>query len=226
MTESISIETIGGHIIALMGGKRVLIDTGAPNSISDSGYLEILGERHVFGGGFSGLTMSQLNDYLNTPINALLGGDTLGAFYFSLDTRAGIMELSTEPIPFEGTEVPVTPFMNIPMIDIEIKGRKGRAFLDTGAKLSFVRRETVSGSPVLGTAMDFYPGFGSFMTNLYSCPLVVAGFHREMTFGNLPDVLEETLIMANVEAIIGTEILDCFRICFNLPRQKLILKAW
>ncbi|GIV46279.1 MAG: hypothetical protein KatS3mg036_1097 [Ignavibacterium sp.] len=217
------IEIIDNHIIALIDDNRILLDTGAPNSISDGSSLSLLGNNYNFSRNFMGFTINQLNDSLTTEINLLLGGDVLRNLNFFVDWDMKKLLFSSKPFEYEGTYIPLDFFMNIPIVDLQIDGSTLRAFLDTGAKVSYLNPDLTYNYNLLGTTSDFYPGFGEFDTKIYEVPVKLGTQTFTIIAGHLPNLLQMTLMMANTRGILGNDIFKYFNLCFNLRVGTLIL---
>ena len=46
-------------------------------------------------------------------------------------------------------------------------GRKYKVFVDTGAKIHFIKKEALTNLEVVDTEMDFYPYLGEFQNGVY-----------------------------------------------------------
>lgn len=68
---------------------------------------------------------------------------------------------------------------------------------------------------------DFFPGVGSFETATHSVPATLAGVPFTLRCGSLPGLLGMTLMMADVEGIIGNKVMRTRKIGFY-PRRGLL----
>jgi len=218
-----SIEIVDNHIICLIDGKRVLLDTGAPNSISDGNSLLLLGKNFSFSPSFMGFSTDELSNQVGTEINILLGGDVLKHLNFFVDWENKTILFSSTAFKYKGARAPLDFFMNIPIVLLNIDGKIIRAFLDTGAKLSYLNPDLTSNHSLLGTALDFYPGFGQFNTYIYEVPVILADHTFTIIAGHLPNLLQMTLMMANTSGILGNDIFKYFDVSFNFQIEELIL---
>lgn len=217
------IEIIDNHIIALIDNNRILLNTCAPNSISDRGSLMLLWINYNFSRNFRGFTINKLSELLRTEINLLLGGDVLRNLNLFVEWDMKKLLFSPMPFELEGTFIPSDFYMNIPIVNLRIYGATFRAFLDTGAKLSNLNPDLTSNYNLLGTTSDFYPGFGNFDTNIYEVPVTLGTQTFSIIAGHLPELLQVTLMMANTEGIFGNDIFKYFNLCFNFQVGKLVL---
>ncbi len=217
------IEIFDNHVIILTDNKRVLLDTGAPESISDGSSLQIMGQEYRFSSNFLGLSIEKLKELLGTDINILLGADVLKGLNFLVDWDEKEIQFSLNPIPCEGIHVPLEFYMNIPIIALNANGERLKVFLDTGAKLSYFVEEILSRYKPIGRAQDFYPGFGQFTTDIYEITVKINNNSIVIQAGKLPELLQRTLAMTNAKGILGNDIFKYFNVCFNNSEREIIM---
>ncbi len=222
--EEYSIEIVDNHIIVVINGIRVLIDTGSPSSLSDGSVLTLLGNNYNnFTDNLQGFTIDDLNNFINARVNILLGEDVLRNINFFVDWDNRRILFSIEPFQQQGTFIPLNFFMGIPIVELEINNERFNVFLDSGAKVSYLNQELTDNYEQIGEAEDFYPGFGNFTTNIYKVPVRLGNTEIIIRAGNLPNILQYTLHMANCRGILGNEINNYFNVYFNLSIDQLIL---
>jgi len=222
--EEYPIQTIDNLIVATIKQRRVLIDTGSPYSLGDGRPFFFLGNQYNFPTSFMGLDVFQLNRYISTKIDILLGGDVLSKIFFMIDWKKSIIQVSSTRLKFKGVIVPVALFMDIPIIDLRVGNENIKAFLDTGSRLSYLDSEIIRNYNSIGNASDFYPGIGKFSTSLYEIPIMFADNTRKMTFGKLPELLQKKLMEAGTKSILGNEVFKYYKIYFCFLNKKIILK--
>lgn len=198
---------------------RLLIDTGAPVSVADSSPLTFAGSSSQTQKDYMGISPESLSKSIGTPINALVGADILNQYDILIDPTIHTLNISEDELPLTGQSLELDNLMGIPIIEIMIGGEKVRMFFDTGAKLSYLDPGRTNAFQSVGTENDFYPGFGNFSTNVYDIPIVLAKETVVLRVGNLPKLLQMTLMMANTGGIIGTAILQTHKVTFA-PRRK------
>ena len=218
-----SVEIFDNHIIALIDGKRVLLDTGAPNSISDGSHLTILGEEHSFSSSFMGYSIDKIAEMVGTGVNVLLGFDILGKINFFVDWDKKILQFSSTPFEKEGEHIPLEFVMNVPVVVMKIDQTEFKMFLDTGAKLSYLNSALTKDRVSLGKVQDFYMGFGRFETETYEVMVVLGDQQFNIIAGNLPGLLQTTLMMANTQGILGSDLFKNFNVYFNYQSKEMII---
>ena len=217
-------ELVDGHVVVKFEGVAFLIDTGAPSSVAEKASISFAGRDHVVQTNYMGITPRSLSDHIGTSINALIGADILNDFSMVIDPRTNELRLSAGNLDLSGVELPIESFMGIPIVEAKIEDNTIRMFFDTGAKLSYLDPEITGRYPTLGPAQDFYPGIGQFQTQTYRIPIKLGTETVELTVGNLPQLLQTTLMMANTSGILGTAILSHFVVGLSHNQQKLVLQ--
>lgn len=221
MTHTYKYELVDGHIIAIAGLLRLLIDTGAPSSVDDSSSLEFAGRMHRTQKEFMGISPESLSKSVGAPVNALVGADIINQYDTLIDPTTHTLEMSEDDLPLAGQCLVMDDFMGIPIIEAVVSNDKVRMFFDTGAKLSYLNPDRTSAFQSAGTEEDFYPGVGNFSTNAYDIPIMFGSEAIVLRVGNLPHLLQMTLMMASTDGIVGTAILRTHKILLA-PRRKTI----
>ncbi len=168
-----------------------------------------------------GLNAETLSAYLNVECTGLLGADVLSEFDYIFDISKGILTVSSEEIESEGESLPLSEFMGIPIVTVQIKGSQYNMFFDTGAQISYLQDSSITEFQQMDALTDFYPGFGEFETKTYAVPMTFANVHTTLQCGTLPELLGMTLAMGGTQGILGNEIL-LERTVRYFPRRSLL----
>jgi hypothetical protein len=169
-----------------------------------------------------GLTASKLSEHLGMQVTTLLGTDVLSRYKILLDYRNFQVSFSKYEIPFEGTEIGISNFMGIPIIELEVNSQPLKFFLDTGAKLSYLSEDFTSGYSSVGTEEDFYPGVGQFETECFEIQTRLGSNDFSVRYGNLPFMLQMTLMLGGTDGIIGFDFFNNFKVMLDLGHEKLL----
>lgn len=212
------------HLILDLESLKVLLSTGVSTSFGDKP-LSLLGQKYQLAPSFIGATAESVGKYIGAKIDAVLGGDILKDLYLEIDLDREIATFATTIQDHAGEPLPVTLALNVPVITIELRGNPVRLFLDTGAKVSYLRPEMLENYPVASQEDDFYPGLGPFEVQTYAVPIKLAGSNITVNFGSLPDLLEVALLMAGCDGILGHDLFRYFNpVSFNLPGRLINLQ--
>jgi len=209
-----------GHIIFDVNGKTTLLDTGAPASVGQ-GPFEFNGSTFDLQDNYLGLTTASLSELAGIQIDILLGADIISNFDLYINSSNSTVEFG-DNIQKKGEILPIEVFSGVPILEVEVNGEKITAFFDTGAKLSYVNKNITSDLAAVDQQEDFYPGIGSFITDIYNLNTVLGeNISLDLEYGILPSLLEMTLMVAGVSGIIGTEILASASCLLSLKRKEL-----
>ena len=219
--KTFQLQIFKGHPIIQNGDNIILIDTGAPSTIHVSENLHFLSEDFSCTSNYMGLTASKLSEHLGMQVTTLLGTDVLSKYKILLDYRNLQVSFSKDDIPFEGTEIGISNFMGIPIIELEVNNQPLKFFLDTGAKLSYLSEDNTSGHSSVGIEEDFYPGVGQFETECYDIPTSLGSNDFLVRYGNLPFMLQMTLMLGGTDGIIGFDFFNNFKVMIDLKNESL-----
>ena len=198
-----------------------IIGTGSPRSFSELPTLELDGVSLNLVPTFAGLNAANLTALVGVPVTGVLGIDILKRFDVIFDLPSSQIIFSSEPVALDGTIVPLQDFQGLPIIEAVIGGHSSRAFLETGAKLSYWSNESLPTYPAAGLCEDFYPGIGRFQVDTFRVPVMIGGMNSELILGAPTAQVVSLLRMAGVTAILGNEIFLKCKIGFQ-PRQNRI----
>jgi hypothetical protein len=222
---SFKLELFDGHAIIKDGENIILIDTGSPSTIHVSDSLNFCSEVYSCTQNYLGMTVQELSELLGKEITTLLGTDILSEYKILFDYKNERVEFSKGDIEFTGNEIEISVFMGIPIIELSIDGQNLKFFLDTGAKLSYLKTDITNNYQSIGQVEDFYPGVGKFQTNCFE---ILTSFDNQkflVKYGNLPPLLQMTLMMGGANGIIGFDFFNNFRILLDLENEKLKYEA-
>ncbi len=210
-----------GHPIIKDGENIILIDTGAPSTIHASSNLTFCSDNYNCATNYMGFTVTKISEMLGTEITTLLGADVLSNFKIRFDYKNEVVEFNKEAITFEGTEINISNFMGIPIIELKIDNQELKFFLDTGAKLSYLSDSITSNYESIGTDEDFYPGVGEFETDCFEISTSFDDNDFIVKYGNLPPLLQMTLMMGGTDGIIGFDFFNTFEVVLDLKNNRL-----
>lgn len=196
-----------GHLFVEINGGVWLLDTGAPTSFGESDNITIGEYTMKLANSYMGLTAKKLSAYIGMECSGLIGTDILNKFDHIIDVSGGTHTISSGVLHCTGHELPLTWFMDIPIIQANIKGNDYNLFFDTGAQIGYLQEDIIHSFEPAGIMDDFCPGIGQFQTDTYYVPVALDESTYKLRCGTLPVILGLTLNMAGVSGIIGNQII-------------------
>ena len=222
--ERLPVAEADGHLfVTLADGRRFLIATGSPATLADEVRVAVGGVQVDALRSIGPVTLEAIRREIAAPIDGLLGMDVLGRLFWTLDVPNGMLFVSSEPMRQPGERVSYQSIGGIPVIRFADEAGTARAFLDTGAWLSYMPVGDVAGREPGGTREDFVllPTPMRFGTNLYRRTISLAGEEMTSEFGVLP----REVVMAGMTPghwIIGAQLLARRAFSFNPKHQTVI----
>jgi len=225
MIKTFEIRAFDHHIIINDNGRTLLIDTGSQSTLFDGEEFEFLG-KHV-SKGILNLSPDIIGELLGTHIDALVGCDILKHFSLLIDSSQSSITFSDEELSLpDGESFPLSSKLGLPCMSLRLKGLDGNYFLDSGAKISYVKRNFVDGLTPEGQEDDFYTGFGHFETPVYRIPTNVGGHEFPVSYGTLPQILELSLLnLTGATGIIGHDLFQHFAVLLDLKNKTVQLRV-
>lgn len=232
MKKSYQMEMVRGHIVLRVDTMRLLVDTGSPFSIGETDTLTFMGRSWPVQINYLGVTTRNLCDQIGTKIDVLIGIQILQHFDITFDTASGRAVFADRIPPPAGITLPFTRFAGIPVISASVYPHElCRLFFDTGAWLSYLSEAwqlwgiRLLEFPKDEPAIDFYPGVGEFETPTYRVDYQLSTETVTLRTGTqLSPAACALLDEAVVDGIIGTGLLDHFRVHLLFSRNQLVLQ--
>ena len=217
-----NIDNFDNHLIINDHGKKFLIDTGAPVSFSNETEINIFEQTYRASQSYLGFSIEKLNEEIKYDLDALIGGNILKNHIFQVDCKNKLFSVLNE-ISLDNTQeyIDLDFQMDIPIIEIGVEKKTKRAFLDTGAKISYLNRKLVKHLEEIEIREDFHPTLGRFQTPIYKIPMILNEREISLEFGVLPEKLESGLLVTGIEAIVGNDIFSFFSLIFNYSDKKI-----
>lgn len=206
------------------GENTMLIDTGAPSTIHASDSLHFCSKNYSCTTNYAGTTVSKISAMLGTNITTLLGTDVLAGYKILFDYKNKVVEFSEQENTFDGKVTTISSFMGIPIITMTIGNQKLNFFLDTGAKFSYLSNSITSSYEIIGVDEDFHPVLGKFETKYFEISTRFDDYDFTVKYGNLPPMLQKTLISGKADGIIGYDFFKRYKVVLDLENQILKYK--
>jgi len=224
MKQIFTIDGFDHHLLIVDNERTLLIDTGSPFSIFNGSDFEFLG-KHV-SKGLLPVSPDTISELLGTHVDALVGNDMLQQFSVLVDYSHGTITFSDEDLSLAGRQsITLCRSFGIPKVTMQLRGQEGNFFLDTGAKISYVKSSTLDGLTPDSQATDFYVGYGNFETPIYHVPTSIGGNDFNVQYGTLPGILELSLIgLSGTTGVIGYDFFNNFTVLLDYKNGTLWLR--
>ena len=221
------IEIIDNHVIVIDNEKRLLIDTGSPITISHGDEIEIFDSKYPTNDKYHGANIDAIGNFVGCELDALIGNDILKNFPFTIDFENQLFLIwDALPIGSDFLEDYIQAnFSGIPTINVEVnKVYQITSWLDTGAKISYIKKEYVQQLEVVKNKKDFFPGYGEFEVPIYKIMMTFCGKDIPFEFGVLPSELEKAMLTGGIKSIVGADIFKFFTLTFSHDKNKIYIK--
>lgn len=214
---------VNGHLISEIERQSILIDTGIPISLGKSPEFYFLNLIHPLSGDYMGVSMDYLEKMVGTRIDVLLGMDILKKYFLTLALPQHRLMISSQPAFPSLERIPMTSLMGVPIIKVGVDGKEHEVFVDTGSRLSYIKKEIAGKYLPIGKERDFYPGMGEFETPVYEVPFQLGNQKLNLRCGVLPALLEATVLVTGKSGIIGSEIYEKMTVCLAFPEDSMLI---
>jgi len=220
------IEVADRHVIALIDGRRVLVDTGSPATIGECGPMKIGGMQVELRPELGRGRVEAIAAGAGFPLDALLGMDFLARVDVGIHLSERTITFGQE-LPLKGLILGTTRHQHCEMVQLEASGRTQKVIWDTGAPVSYFADEAISEQRRLGVERDFHPGLDSWNASLWDTVLslddkvvrVPAARSSE-----LPTSFREVLRVAGADGILGYRLLEVADIIMSARRQTMAIQ--
>lgn len=221
--ETISITKEQGHILIPIGGKRAVLDTGSPGSMALEPFT-FLGVQHNTPTNIMGVTPQTMSEVAGFNLDILIGCDILSRHTLRLRYQEGCLDIG-EDIPDGTICSALQTFHGLPVFPLRLRDEPAKAFLDTGAQLSYIDPARVSEQAPAGQREDFYPYVGRFTTDTYTVSSFLDNTSVDIEYGIMPDALTQllgaVLQLAKASAVVGTQLLHYYDCTISWPRKTI-----
>ena len=221
-SEPFDVELRNGVPVLDCHGVRAAVVTGAPRSFGNAPVV-LLGRRHRLPSQAApGVTVETISGHLGTRIDAVIGADLLAQHECLIDLAQRRVVFSNGSLGMDGVSLRTPLQMDVPTADVRVGRHTGIAFLDTGARLSYLDPSIASGAPV-ARERDFFPLLGEFETDVYEMEIELAGLRFKGRFGVLPAPLGQQLQALGARWVIGSELLRQFPLLLDLRNHRIMV---
>lgn len=219
--ESFELLQSPGPLVARIHDRHYLIDNGLPSTLAQRPLL-IDGRRIEASSEELGLTTAMFSELLGIPLDGVLGADVSTEFVIKLrpaehrvdfDRYSGALPIRIE----------VDTIGGLPLFHQTVNGQLLRAAMGLGFALSYAGERLLQDFDAVGEATDIFANGVIETVPTYRVPVTFDSGVVEMTFGAAPPVLAQAMELANIQAVIGSEMLRHFDMDMVLAQGELLL---
>lgn len=226
MSKTFDIDMYDGHLIFIVDGMKVLVDTGSPVTIGGRNSFKFMEEEYECHTAFMGKDISGISKLMNYDIDVLMGMDIIERYYVQTDYKYRQITFSKEPLPVEqmSSASLIRGHMGEVCINLTVKDNTIKLALDTGAKISYIDNSYTEGENRIGVKDDFNPMIGHFETPIFAMEASIGDRHFPVNFGVLPPLLGMSLQMMGICGAIGFDLFNAFMVVMDFKNKKLYIQ--
>ena len=216
-----SCSLINGYPIANIRGRNFLIDTGLPFTVADRPML-IDGKRFEVAAEVMGITASQVSSSIGFRVDGILGANVTDEFVLKIqpDQQQLVFDQYLDAFPLE---LEVENLGGMAIMQQTIAGQRVKALLTLGTRLSYVAPAMVEGLEPIGHEHDVLGMMGELETDVYELHVSIGRDTHGFSFGVIPPSMQHMVDMANVQASIGSELLQHYALTLSMDEGVLML---
>ena len=226
MSKTFDIDMYDGHLIFIVDGMKVLVDTGSPVTIGGRNPFKFMEEEYGCHATFMGKDINGISQLMNYDIDVLMGMDIIERYYVQTDYKHRQITFSKEPLPVEqmSSTSLIRGHMGEVCINLTVKDNTIKLALDTGAKISYIDNSYTEEENWIGIKDDFNPMIGHFKTPIYAMEVSIGDIHFPVNFGVLPPLLGMPLQMMGIYGVIGFDLFNAFTVVMDFIENKLYIR--
>lgn len=218
------LEKISGHLIINLLEGAFVLDTGSPSSFSRVKVVSFGGVFYPVGDSAMGMMdADDLSKNIGYDVVGLVGMDIL-AEHNVLFRDTELLTNESIPTDFDGKRIDTEVIMGIPSVTITVGGRTVKSFIDSGAKVSYLSSALIEDYPIVEKVQDFYPGIGSFETEISVLDVYIEDEKLKLQTGRLPNMLGMMLVMLGVDGILGRDLFENYAILIEKETSQVSIK--
>lgn len=213
MRKTFKINFVEGHPMISDGDNTIVVDTCSPVTFHSDDTLHFMGADYVPAKYFRDETLLRMWDYTDLEFTTWMGMDVLSNYKLILDYANEEITFLTQDEPgIEGEVVTLHDAGGVYALQVD-----GWMYMlvDTRSPLSYISKCFTMSLKYEETQEQFYHGVGRFETPVYDLNCDFCGRKVKIPYGNLPEALDITLMMAHVSGILGHDFLKNFKIMLD-----------
>ena len=167
------------------------------------------------------------SNLLEHPIDMLIGMDILRNHVLTFNKSRQKIIIDNEPNQSNYAHALTLNISNIMgqsyvLCIIGINGKRVRAILDSGAWISYLSSTYLDGVEAIGEIHDYNPILGEIRTSKHRSRIQIDDTNQNIEVGKMTPILEMTMKVLNVDAIIGLDSIDSDAFCIDFISCRLL----
>jgi hypothetical protein len=210
---------INNHIIAIINGYKVLVDTGSPISI---GEIELeIGERtYIFKKNYYNITIKSITQQTGFEFDGLLGCDIINNYDIFFDNFAKRVIFYNNFCDKLPNNIKTTDFKGVPIIPLKCNNEEFLFFFDTGSWLSYFDDIEDKNFKKAEIFEDFYPTKGSFKTPVFEALYNICNRDINSKTGIFPPFLKKMMELSRVQGVLGINFFFNYNIFYSFNKKS------
>jgi hypothetical protein len=212
---------VNSHVVADVRGRRFLIEPSLPRSIATRPLL-LDGKRIEVKQTVNGLSVEDFNLQVGVELDGVLGANLSSEFVVNIlpRERAIVLDQALTDFPIN---VDIDNLGGEALMEVSIGGKRMRARLGLEHKLSLIRYDLVKSCKPVDRETVMFRCIGPLDVDVYTLPLIIGQRAIHMRFGVMPAEMAESLELANVQATLGSGLLEHFALSLAMEEGVLSL---
>lgn len=222
--EEFQIEWHNGYPLIHSGSDIILVATGSQETIHITRQFQFFGQVHQVVTQYNHTDIPTLQRWIHPKITTMLGMDIMSRCSVFFDLAGGMIRFDeVKPCHLFSQPFGIKTVMAIPVLKAIVNGHKIDVFLESAAKVSYLRNTLIGDREPSGVQSDFFPGYGNFDTKTWKLPTSVEAKDCEVEYGVLPARLSPLLEGARPQGILGIDFLRQFRVCLDVRNRQMTI---
>ena len=214
---------VNGHVVAKIRGRNFLVDMGIPNTIAhrplllDGQKLEVTNQSH-------GLKLDDFNRLVGIELDGVLGSHLSNDYVISLlpDEKNLVLDKYQQDFPIN---IEVENLCGMPYMHQSIGNKRIRGLVAVGTAISWIQPELAEGFERTGRHRELFGYIGEREVDVCTLPVMVDKHSVSLNFGVMPPEVANWLKLANVDAVLGAELLEHYAISVALEEGTLSMRT-
>lgn len=190
------------HIIAIINGYKVLVDTGSPISIGEI-ELKIGKKNFAFNKSYYNIRLDTIIKQTGFEFDGLLGCDIINNYDILFDNLTKRLILYDNYPDLPKNNIKTTDFKGAPIIPLKFYDEEFLFFFDTGSWLSYFDNIANKNLKKSGIFEDFYPTKGFFTTPVFEVSYNICNRTIQSKTGILPPFLKKMMELSSANGVLG-----------------------